>query len=207
MAIDFKKTSYAGRFPEIWRGEAKILPGGFKPAQTFPVGTVVRRGTLVSVDFDTMQAAVIKTAKVLAGGDTTHVRIGKGHLFAVGDLILKVGKTDASPMVTAIDTANEEYDVLTLSAAIADIAADDIIAESTEYAAADGSNPAVPASVKYEPNFVIGSDKEFNGKGLPTLDVAYDCVVLYPSLQFPILPEWLTGACLKLNPNILFIKQ
>ena len=59
----------------------------------------------------------------------------------------------------------------------------------------------------YTPNTVNGAVKEFNGKGLPTIDAAYEAVVLYPSLDFPVLPQWLNGFCLKSNPNILFIKQ
>ena len=54
---------------------------------------------------------------------------------------------------------------------------------------------------------VVGAVKEFNGKGLPTIDAAYEAVVLYPSLSCPILDEWKNGVCLKSNPNILFIKQ
>ncbi len=63
------------------------------------------------------------------------------------------------------------------------------------------------AGSKYTPNMVNGAVKEFNGKGLPTIDAAYEAVVLYPSLNFPMLDEWLNGCCLKSNPNILFIKQ
>ena len=78
MAIDFKKTAVKGHTPEIWRGECKILPGGFKPVQSFPVGTVLHRGTPIFVDFAAMSAAVCKTAKVLAGGTTTAFRVAKG---------------------------------------------------------------------------------------------------------------------------------
>jgi hypothetical protein len=57
---------------------------------------------------------------------------------------------------------------------------------------------------------VVGAAKEFTGKGLPTIDAAYEAVVLYPSLNFPLLEDWLINpgkVCLKANPNILFIKQ
>jgi len=64
MAIEFKRTKVAGHFPEIWRGECRMLPGGFKPAQDFAVGTVLHRGTPLYVDFETMTAAVCKTAMV-----------------------------------------------------------------------------------------------------------------------------------------------
>lgn len=200
MAIEFKKTVVSGRFPEIWRGECKILPGGFKPLQTFPVGTVLRRGLLLEVKFEDMTAAVIKLADVLAGGTTQAVRVAKGHYFAVGDVITKLGDGASTPTISSIDTSNADYDVLNLSAAYAGLAKGDIIVES---AAVESGK----ATSKYTPNMIVGADKEFNGKGIPAIDAAYEAVVLYPSLSFSIPADWLTGPCLKYNPNILFIKQ
>lgn len=200
MAIDFKKQKLAGHFPEIWRGECKMLPGGFKPVQEFPVGTVLQRGTPVYVDFEEMTAAVCKTAKVLTGGTTTAPRVSKGHYFVVGDVVTKDGDGKASPTISKIDTSNADYDVITLSAEYTGLAAGDTLVESETYSDTDVSS-------KYEPNMVLGAKKEFDGKGLPTLDVAYEAVVLYPSLLYPILSSWLSGCCLKANPNILFIKQ
>ena len=210
MAIDFKKTQLSGHTPEIWRGECKILPGGFKPVQNFPVGTVLHRGTPIHVDFEAMSAAVCKTAKVLAGGTTTAPRIAKGHYFVAGDVVMKLGVTDKSPIIKSIDTANAEYDVLTFASAIAGLAEGDILVEASAAAAAEGDNEAVPAAPLYTPNMVVGAVKEFTGKGLPTIDAAYEAVVLYPSLNFPLLEDWLFNpgkVCLKANPNILFIKQ
>lgn len=200
MAIEFKKTAVKGHTPEIWRGECKMLPGGFKPKNTIAIGTVLHRGVLVEVNFEEMSAAVIKVAKVLAGGTTTKPRIAKGHLFAIGDVVTKNGDGSKTPTITAIDTTNEDYDTLTLSAAYTGLAEKDVIVESE--AVESGT-----ASAKYTPNMVVGAVKEFNGKGLPTIDAAYEAVVLYPSLSFPLLDEWLNGCCLKSNPNILFIKQ
>lgn len=210
MAIDFKKTQLSGHTPEIWRGECKILPGGFKPVQNFPVGTVLHRGTPIHVDFEAMSAAVCKTAKVLAGGTTTAPRIAKGHYFVAGDVVMKLGVTDKSPIIKSIDTANAEYDILTFASAIAGLAEGDILVEASAAAAAEGDNEAVPAAPLYTPNMVVGAVKEFTGKGLPTIDAAYEAVVLYPSLNFPLLEDWLINpgkVCLKANPNILFIKQ
>lgn len=209
MAIDFKKTQLSGHTPEIWRGECKILPGGFKPVQNFPVGTVLHRGTPIYVDFEAMSAAVCKTAKVLKGGTTTAPRVAKGHYFVAGDVVMKLGVTDKSPIIKSIDTANAEYDVLTFASAIAGLAEGDILVEASA-AAAEGDNEAVPAAPLYTPNMVVGAVKEFTGKGLPTIDAAYEAVVLYPSLNFPLLEDWLINpgkVCLKANPNILFIKQ
>ena len=210
MAIDFKKTQLTGHTPEIWRGECKILPGGFKPVQNFPVGTVLHRGTPIYVDFEAMSAAVCKTAKVLKGGTTTAPRVAKGHYFVAGDVVMKLGVTDKSPIIKSIDTANAEYDVLTFASAIAGLAEGDILVEASAAAAAEGDNEAVPAAPLYTPNMVVGAVKEFTGKGLPTIDAAYEAVVLYPSLNFPLLEDWLINpgkVCLKANPNILFIKQ
>lgn len=200
MAINFNKTTYAGHTPEIWRGECKMLPGGFKPKNTIANGTKVNRGTLVEVFFDTMEAAIVKATKVISGGSTSRPRIAKGHLFAAGDVVAKNGGSNVQT-INSIDTSNADYDVLVLGGAITGLAADDIIVESV--APAQGET----ATSKYTPNRIVGAEKIFDGKGLPTIDAAYEAVVLYPSLDFPILDEWLNGVCLKSNPNILFIKQ
>ena len=54
---------------------------------------------------------------------------------------------------------------------------------------------------------VIGADLEFKGTGIPTIDAAYEAVVLYNNVNYPIPADWLQGVTLKSNPNILFIKQ
>lgn len=206
MAIDFKKTVIDGHSPEIWRGEAKILPGGFQPLQTFPIGTVLKRGTLIHVDYTNgMKAAVVKTAKVIKGGTTQKPRINKGHYFVVGDLVTKFGDGKSSPSIKSIDTSNADYDVIELSAAYTGLAEDNIIVETTEHSSDD-------VTAKYLPNNILGSTKLFDGKGLPTLDVAYEAVVLAPNISNPIPSEWLIGwgggcGCLKFNPSIKYIKQ
>ena len=153
--------------PKFGAASVKILPGGFKPVQAFPVGTVLHRGTPPFVDFETMTAAVCKTAKVLAGGTTTAPRIAKGHYFAVGDVVMKLGETDKSPIIKSIDTTNSEYDVITLQSAIAGLAKDDVIVEASEAVAAADGVESVPAAPLYTPNMVVGAVKEFTGKGLP----------------------------------------
>lgn len=200
MAITFEKQSFSGRFPEIWRGECKMLPGGFKPKQDLPVGTVLRRATPIFVDFEDRSAAICKTASVLDGGTTTKVRVPKGHYFAKGDNVAKYGDTATDPVtVNDIDTSNATYDTLVLSKAITGIAKDDIIIEAVK----EGSE----VKAAYSPNMVVGADRHFEGKGLPTIDAAFQAVVLEPSLLFPVLSEWKTGVGLTLNQNIIFIKQ
>lgn len=201
MAITFEKKSYAGNFPAIWRGEVKMLPGGFKPKQELPRGTVLRRGTPVFVDFSDMTAAVCKTATVLDGGTTTKIRVPKGHYFAVGDKVGKYnGEANTTVDVKEIDTANSEYDVITTSAAVTGVKKDDILIEGVV-----AEDKVVPA---YAPNNIVGADKHFDGKGLPTIDAGFEAQVLYPSLVNPLLPEWIeNGMCMKANHSIKFIKQ
>lgn len=203
MAIEFTKTEYKGAQPTIWRGECKILPGGFKPVQTFPAGTVLFRGTPLYVDFDKMEAAVCKAAKVLAGGSASAPRVPKGLHFAKDEYVLNTKDKTKAVKITAVDTTNDSYDTLTLSAATAAFAENDILVECKSTAATDGGN----YDLRYLPNAVLGADKEITGKGIPTLDAAYDAVVLYSHVNYPLVPDWVQGMCLKNNPNILFIKQ
>lgn len=204
MAIEFKKQSYAGHFPEIWRGEAKILPGGFSPKKEIQPGTVLRRAVPLCVDFDELSAAICKTVKVLAGGTTTKPRIPKGHYFSVGDSVTKHGDYSELVVITGIDKSNTEYDTLTLQSAYTGLAENDVLVEG----ASNGEGEKATIAPAYEPNMIIGAEKNWDGKGLLTIDAAYDAVVLIPSLEdTPMLPEWLNGVCLKNNPNILYIKQ
>lgn len=179
-----------------------MLPGGFKPVKTLPVGTVLRRGTLLYVDFANKTAAVCKSAKVLNGGTTTKPRVAKGTHFAVGDVITKAGDGKATPNISSIDTSNAEYDEITLSAAYTGLATGDIIVES-----AAPASESVDAAPLYTPNAIVGAEKEFDGKGLPTIDAAYEAVVLYPATAYALVPDWMQGICLKSNPNIVFIEQ
>lgn len=247
MGISFARQSFGGSFPEIWRGECKMLPAGFKLTSTISVGTVIRRGTLVEVDFSNLTAKVAKRAVVLAGGTTTKPRIGKGHLFAVGDVVTKEGSGSASPTISAIDTSNASYDTLTLSAAYTGLTTDDVLVESTAYGyydaestdegalkvvasgASDGQVNLSTANANYHgsktlaandyvvlknaeelctPNMVVGEELKYSDKGIPTLDVAYQALVIRPNLLYVVPDKWLDGGCcLKNNHEIKFIKQ
>ena len=65
MAIEFKKTSYAGNLDAFWRTEVRMLPGGFNCSQSIPVGDVIPRGALVCADFDRMTATIVKVGRVI----------------------------------------------------------------------------------------------------------------------------------------------
>jgi len=210
MAVLFQTKKFKGDFPAIWRGECKVLPGGFAPVQTLATGTVVYRGTPLCVDFDNMQAAIVKVAKVVSGGTTTKPRVSKGSYFAVGDTVFKIGNDASGKTISAIDTSNDDYDVLTLSGAITGLVADDFLQEAVIEQVTTGEGTAQTttnvASAKYVANAVVASDLEIKGMGIPTLDAAYEAVIL-KNVAAPIPPAWLDGYCLATNHNIIYIKQ
>ena len=197
MGVKFEGKSYAGNMPVFWRGEAKILPGGYKLLQTFPKGTVIPKGTPLHIVIGTLTAAVSKYEKVVSGGTTTKPRVPKGTLFQINDIVMKEGET-TGVTVSSIDTSNADYDVLTLSSAISGLAADDVLIEAT----ATSSSAA-----KYEPNAVVGEDTEpLAGSDQDTVSAAYDAVVLLGyTVQLPA--SWMQGICMKNNPNIIYVKQ
>lgn len=203
MAIEFKKTSYAGNLDAFWRTEVRMLPGGFNCSQSIPVGDVIPRGALVYADFDTMTATIVKVGRVVNGGTTTKPRVTKNNHFYAGDTVMKIGKKDAAVTVKSVDRSNPDYDVVEFSAALATLAKGDYLVEAIE----DTGDSATTYSQAHEANTILGADYTSRAVGMTTLDVAYSAVALKDVCpQFPA--DWLDGgAFLKTNHNILFIKQ
>lgn len=201
MAIEFKKTSYAGNLDAFWRTEVRMLPGGFNCSQSIPVGDVIPRGALVCADFDTMTATIVKVGRVIDGGTTTKPRVTKNNHFYAGDTVMKIGKQDAAVTVKSVDRSNPDYDVVEFSAALATLAKGDYLVEAVK------DDSATTYSQAHEANTILGADYTSRAVGMTTLDVAYSAVALKDVCpQFPA--DWLDGgAFLKTNHNILFIKQ
>lgn len=203
MAIEFKKTSYAGNLDAFWRTEVRMLPGGFNCSQSIPVGDVIPRGALVCADFDTMTATIVKVGRVVDGGTTTKPRVTKNNHFYAGDTVMKIGKKDAAVTVKSVDRSNPDYDVVEFSAALATLVKGDYLIEAVK----DTGDSATTYSQAHEANTILGADYTSRAVGMTTLDVAYSAVALKDVCpQFPA--DWLDGgAFLKTNHNILFIKQ
>lgn len=203
MAIEFKKTSYAGNLDAFWRTEVRMLPGGFNCSQSIPVGDVIPRGALVCADFDTMTATIVKVGRVIDGGTTTKLRVTKNNHFYAGDTVMKIGKKDTAVTVKSVDRSNPDYDVVEFSAALATLAKGDYLVEAIK----DTGDSATTYSQAHEANTILGADYTSRAVGMTTLDVAYSAVALKDVCpQFPA--DWLDGgAFLKTNHNILFIKQ
>lgn len=201
MAIEFKKTSYAGNLDAFWRTEVRMLPGGFNCSQSIPVGDVIPRGALVCADFDTMTATIVKVGRVIVGGTTTKPRVTKNNHFYAGDTVMKIGKKDAAVTVKSVDRSHPDYDVVEFSADLATLAKGDYLVEAVK------DDSATTYSQAHEANTILGADYTSRAVGMTTLDVAYSAVALKDVCpQFPA--DWLDGgAFLKTNHNILFIKQ
>jgi hypothetical protein len=196
MAIEFKKTAYTNPKPVFWRGETMVLPGGFKLLQSFPFGFVIPRGTLCQVNYPELTAAVVKVAKVVAGGTTTAPRVVKGTMFQIGDIIMKEGESTGKT-ITAVDRSNNDYDVITFNSALTGLTADDILLEAT----------AVSSSAqKYAPNAAVESTKEI-GKDTDVTISACDHVRILEGMVYPVPASFKAGLALKDNPTITFIYQ
>lgn len=184
MGLVFGKTDYKGSFPVFWRGEAKVLPGDFKLTDDLPEGTVIKKGTPIKLDFANMQATLCKAIKVVAGGDTTNVRVEKGSHVVTSE---SVGSTT----ISQIDSTNADYDVLTLAAAEATATAGKILEV--------GEN---------EPNAVVEKDVTIKkDMGFGTISAVFDAVIL-KDVAYPVPDSWLVnGMCLNTNHSIKYIRQ
>lgn len=188
MAIVFEKGKVKGNFPVFWRGECKTLPGDFRIKQTFPEGTLIRKGTPIALDFSKMECTVCKAVKIIAGGTTAAPRVEKGSLVQIGDE-LTIGENKQA--ITAIDNSNADYDVLTL-------AADLTGATKNAFAVVAGS----------EPNAVVETDYEYKtNMSFQTVSAGYDVIIL-KDVAYPMPDEWLLGGwCMKNNPSIKYVRQ
>lgn len=73
-------------------------------------GGYLLKGAPLYLDYATKMAHVVKGATVIAGGTTTAPRVNKNHLFKVGETGYVSGD---AVVITAIDTTNAAYDVVT----------------------------------------------------------------------------------------------
>ena len=95
-----------------------------------------------------------------AANDATSIKIKKNSGIAVGDILAK-GKVGVA--CTAIDTTtSSEYDAVTVSLGVAVSAGDILYQSAQESAAASGDDPAVDASPKYTPKYLLGQFIEAN---------------------------------------------
>ncbi len=123
MAIGFKRV-YSTEGTPVFQKVLENAQGGFTLDMTkaaLSEGEEVPKGSLVMYDEETRLGTLVRTARVYeTGTGITDVKVEKGHNMVVGAEIDGVA-------VSAINTDNADYDVLTLASAV-DVAAGDILA-------------------------------------------------------------------------------
>ena len=152
MAMTVKRVSDTAQ-SNVFLTKVADVPGGISvKASNLIDGGVIPQGTVVSAPSSGV-CAVIKTAKYVAGGSTTAIRVEKNHHFEVADVVCakESGKAYA---ITVINTSNASYDVITVGTAIDDPGSND--GYIYEAAAEVGSGSALVA----EPYAVIGTAEE-----------------------------------------------
>jgi len=134
------------------------------------------QGAFLSLDYSTRLAHIQKTATVIAGSTTTKTRVSKNNLFNIGDV---VGKTGANAVaITAIDTSNDDYDVLTHLTNGAALSAGDVLIE----AAAVGSD----AAAKYTVDGLLNDTTRLRGTPSVTAKVTGFPYIKTDNLSYPI---------------------
>jgi len=112
----YSKTETEYQNPLVIIKEIEDLVGGGTLAAT-PLASTdeVKQGAIVAVDSSGL-LQVFKTAEIHEdeADDETDYKVKKGHEFKVGDFITDSGLAGAAEAITAIDTDDEDYDVLTV---------------------------------------------------------------------------------------------
>lgn len=201
-----KRTSFTGQRP-IFTGSPAIVQGGFNldtASQNFAVGDVIPAGSLAIYNEQTRLVQIVKTAKVKAI-DAENAKIVTLQTdefyepcFCVGDKVLVnvSGTFAAAPAIEKIQKLNGSY-IITLSAAITDLAVGNILVQVVE----KNSNTAIIG----EANSLTISDIDVREDETP-VDVTADTMqyALYARrvLPIPASQKDSTGAFLKANLHV-----
>ena len=208
-----KTASFTGTRP-IFSGSPSIVPGGFNldvANQHFAVGDVIPAGTLSIANEETRKVQIVRTAKVveISAEDTKKVSLCVDEFFApcfaVGNKVLKAGAISgtfaAAPQITKIEKNGQSY-VVTLSAAISGLAANDTIVEVVD----NGGNAAEIGKA----NTVTIRDEEVS-EFETSVDVTADTMqyALYERRVAPIPASQkdTTGSFLAANPHVKLSKS
>lgn len=208
-----KTASFTGTRP-IFSGSPSIVPGGFNldvANQHFAVGDVIPAGTLAIANEETRKVQIVRTATVVEidAEDTKKVTLRVDEFFApcfaVGNKVLKAGDISgtfaAAPQITKIEKNGQSY-VVTLSAAISELAANDTIVEVVD----NGGNAAEIGKA----NTVTIRDEEVS-EFETSVDVTADTMqyALYERRVAPIPASQkdTTGSFLAANPHVKLSKS
>lgn len=208
-----KTASFTGTRP-IFSGSPSIVPGGFNldvANQHFAVGDVIPAGTLAIANEETRKVQIVRTATVVEidAEDNKKVTLRVDEFFApcfaVDNKVLKAGAISgtfaAAPQITKIEKNGQSY-VITLSAAISGLVANDTIVEVVN----NGGNAAEIGKA----NTVTIRDEEVS-EFETSVDVTADTMqyALYERRVAPIPASQkdTTGSFLAANPHVKLSKS
>lgn len=208
-----KTASFTGTRP-IFSGSPSIVPGGFNldvANQHFAVGDVIPAGTLAIANEENRKVQIVRTATVVEidAEDNKKVTLRVDEFFApcfaVGNKVLKAGAISgtfaAAPQITKIEKNGQSY-VITLSAAISGLVANDTIVEVVN----NGGNAAEIGKA----NTVTIRDEEVS-EFETSVDVTADTMqyALYERRVAPIPASQkdTTGSFLAANPHVKLSKS
>lgn len=116
------------------------LAGGFNlEDDDVANGSIIPSLAPLSIDFKTRKAKISKSVKVVENISDTTLKIAKGSFTKVG---MHLGTGSAGATINQINTSNESYDELTLSATISGVKKGDILFEATATGGQKVKNPA-----------------------------------------------------------------
>ncbi len=191
-----KKSEYQNN--PVIKSKIEVLAGGatIAAADFDTTGfSELKAGAIVGEDSNGLFHA-LKTTKVYAAvaSDATKVQVlkDKAHGIIVGDIIVDTGKTLKAVTVSAINTSNDDYDEITISAAMGALAKGDVIIIASAVAdAGAGEYKVTPVGVTINP---VDLTKDNQPVG----------VLLRGSVCEANMPQYVDATAKKLLPLILF---
>lgn len=145
--IGFSRTVGTGGIP-VFQGLGKdiqLLQGGCALVITgLVLGRVIPAGTPLIYDETTRLATVLHSgiAYASAGAAATEYQVGKNNSFVVGDYLASGATGGKAYAITAINTTNADYDILTVGTTIGAVTAGDTLYASTATGATASALPA-----------------------------------------------------------------
>lgn len=152
MSMGYTRT-YGANGIVVWQGtddDIQLVQGGFLlvdpvlPLDATGAPAVIPAGTPVVYDEVARTASVLSTGKLntVAGGSDVAYKVNKGHTFKVGQNFSTGATGGKAYPITAIDTSNSAYDLITVGTSIGAAAVGDTLYAST---ATGGTASALPA--------------------------------------------------------------
>lgn len=147
------KTDSAQSGKVIWQKVLETVRGGFTlDTSGLTIGATIPAGTPVEYNEQTRKAKVLKTARVVTttGASPTQYQVEKGHDLKVGNYLGNKTTGSAAYAITAIDTSNANYDVVTVGTTIGAASEGDALYVSTATGASASALGITPNGLLYD---------------------------------------------------------